>query len=74
MTSYLMYSRYGGPNSQQVSLRYSFDWHHYLASVHQYVIVTVDGRGTGFKGRKLRNPVKDKLGKYETLDQIAAAK
>lgn len=40
----------------------------------QYVIVTVDGRGTGFKGRKLRNPVKGNLGFFETLDQVNAAR
>lgn len=50
------------------------DWHHYLAASLKYVVVVVDGRGTGFKGRKLRNPVKDNLGHWETIDQINAAK
>lgn len=34
----------------------------------------MDGRGTGFKGRKLRNPVMDNLGHYEVLDQVAVAR
>jgi len=67
-------NRYGGPGSQLVDLRFGRDWHEYLACGLDYIIVTVDGRGTGFKGRKLRNPVKDNLGFYETVDQIAAAK
>ena len=67
-------SRYGGPFSQNVDVKFGMTWHHYLAAVHKYIVVTVDGRGTGFKGRKLRNPVKDQLGHYETIDQINAAK
>ena len=34
----------------------------------------VDGRGTGYKGRKLRNPVKGNLGYWETVDQVNAAR
>jgi len=34
----------------------------------------VDGRGTGYKGRKLRNPVKGNLGFWETKDQVNAAR
>ncbi len=65
---------YGGPFSQEVNLKFDMDWHYFVASSLKYVVVTVDGRGTGFKGRKLRNPVKDKLGHWETQDQINAAK
>jgi hypothetical protein len=68
------FNRYGGPGSQLVDLRFGRDWHDYLACGLDYIIVTVDGRGTGFKGRQLRNPVKDNLGFYETVDQVAAAK
>lgn len=65
---------YGGPHSQLVDLKFQRDWHDYLACGLSYIIVIVDGRGTGFKGRKLRNPVKDNLGFFETIDQINAAK
>jgi dipeptidyl aminopeptidase len=57
-----------------VDLQFSRDWHDYLACRHEYIIVVADGRGTGFKGRKLRNPVKGNLGFFETVDQINAAK
>ena len=36
--------------------------------------MVVDGRGTGFKGRKLRNPVRGNLGEYEVKDQLNAAR
>ncbi|KAG6879049.1 hypothetical protein C0992_005538 [Termitomyces sp. T32_za158] len=65
---------YGGPNSQMVDLKFARTWHDYLACGLSYIIVTVDGRGTGYKGRHFRNPVKDNLGFYETIDQINAAK
>ncbi|KAL7423958.1 Dipeptidyl peptidase 4 [Cryptotrichosporon argae] len=65
---------YGGPGSQMVSNQYSRDWHAYLACEHKYIVVMVDGRGTGFKGRQLRNPVRDELGRWEVEDQVAAAR
>lgn len=57
-----------------VDLRFIRDWHDYLVCGLNYIVVTVDGRGTGFKGRKMRNPVKNNLGYWETVDQVAAAK
>jgi len=57
-----------------VDKRFSREWDHYLACELQYIVVIVDGRGTGFKGRKHRNPVKGNLGFWETKDQITAAK
>jgi dipeptidyl aminopeptidase len=57
-----------------VSASFGIGWHAYLACNLQYVIVAVDGRGTGFKGRALRNPVKGNLGFWETRDQINAAR
>ncbi|KAI9440877.1 dipeptidyl aminopeptidase [Lactarius indigo] len=67
-------SRYGGPGSQIVSTSFALDWHAYLACSLQYVVVIVDGRGTGYKGRALRNPVKGNLGFWEVRDQINAAR
>ncbi|WVQ85041.1 hypothetical protein IAT38_007205 [Cryptococcus sp. DSM 104549] len=65
---------YGGPGSQMVSNRFEHDWHTYLAASQRYIVVVVDGRGTGLKGRALRNPVRDNLGTYEVTDQIAVAR
>ncbi|KAJ7460697.1 dipeptidyl aminopeptidase [Mycena latifolia] len=71
----VLFRVYGGPFSQTVDLNFARgDWHEYLACGHSYVVVVVDGRGTGFKGRALRNPVKGNLGFWETKDQIAAAR
>lgn len=65
---------YGGPGSQSVSYRFVRDWHHYLICEKKMIVLTVDGRGTGFKGRGFRNWVRDDLGRYETIDQVNAAK
>ncbi|KXN86209.1 putative dipeptidyl-aminopeptidase B [Leucoagaricus sp. SymC.cos] len=70
----VLFRVYGGPNSQLVDLKFVRDWHDYLACGLEYIVVVVDGRGTGFKGRKLRNTVKNDLGYWEAVDQIAAAK
>ncbi|CAE6405098.1 unnamed protein product [Rhizoctonia solani] len=70
----VLFRVYGGPGSQMVHSRFDRDWHHYLACSLQYVIVVVDGRGTGFKGRKLRNPIRGNLGYWEVVDQINAAR
>ncbi|KAI0630468.1 dipeptidyl aminopeptidase [Trametes polyzona] len=70
----VLFRVYGGPGSQMVDVRFGHDWHAYLVAELQYIVVVVDGRGTGFRGRALRNPVKDNLGRWETVDQINAAK
>jgi dipeptidyl aminopeptidase B len=64
---------YGGPNSQTVSQIHSVGFPNVIASFG-FVHLIVDGRGTGFKGRKYRSAVSKKLGKYEIQDQIAGAK
>ena len=72
----VLFNPYGGPHSQSVSHKFGVDWHSWLASdPHMdYIVVTVDGRGTGFMGRKLRTPVRGKIGYWEAHDQIEAAK
>ncbi|KAI0047150.1 dipeptidyl aminopeptidase [Auriscalpium vulgare] len=70
----VLFRVYGGPASQLVSTKFSLDWHSYLACSLSYVVVIVDGRGTGQKGRKLRNPVKNNLGFFEVKDQVNAAR
>ena len=70
----VLVSVYGGPGSQMVSNKFERDWHDYLACEKKYIVIMVDGRGTGYKGRQLRNPVMDNLGRYEVMDQIAAAR
>jgi dipeptidyl aminopeptidase len=65
---------YGGPGSQKIDVQYKRDWHDYLVCTLQYVVVVVDGRGTGYKGRRFRNPVRYNMGFWETRDQINAAR
>lgn len=70
----LLIQVYGGPYSQMVSNAFKRDWHSFLACEQKYVIVRIDGRGTGFKGRALRNPIRDDLGHWEVEDQLALAR
>lgn len=67
---------YGGPGSQTVTKQFSSGqramWHNYLASLG-YIIVSVDNRGTGGRGRHFEKQVYKKLGQYEVEDQIASA-
>ena len=68
--------QYSGPGSQSVSNSYfgSNDYWHQLLANKGYIVVTVDGRGTGFKGAEFKKVTYQELGKYEVEDQIAAAK
>lgn len=65
--------QYSGPDSQEVRDAYEMDWYHYLAE-QGYIIVSVDGRGTGARGEEFRKCTYMKLGLLESDDQIAAAK
>ncbi|SPO07240.1 related to dipeptidyl aminopeptidase B [Cephalotrichum gorgonifer] len=72
----VLFTPYGGPNSQEVSKRWTpLDWEFYVSSDPelQYVVYKVDNRGTGFRGRAYRSAVAGHLGKLEPLDQIWAA-
>ena len=70
----VLFFLYGGPGSQMVERRFSVDFQTYVASSLGYIVVTVDGRGTGFMGRKARCIIKGNLGYYEARDQIETAK
>jgi len=70
----VLFHLYNGPGAQQVNLRFNRDWNSILPTNHKYIVVIVDARGTGFKGRKLRNYVRNNLGFFETRDQINAAR
>lgn len=68
----IMY-QYSGPGSQEVLNRWVIDWENYFA-MKGYVIVCVDGRGTGGRGKAFREIVYRNLGHIETVDQLAAAR
>lgn len=66
---------YGGPGSQTVTNAFSGNyWWHQLLAQKGYIVVSVDNRGTGARGKDFRTQTYGQLGKYETMDQIEAAK
>lgn len=69
----LMYV-YGGPGSQTVENNWGggYLWYQYLAS-QGIICISVDNRGTGARGEEFKKMTYLQLGKYETIDQIAAA-
>ncbi|MBK7214096.1 MAG: S9 family peptidase [Bacteroidales bacterium] len=69
----VLLTQYSGPNSQSALDRWDLSWDNYMAQLG-YVIVCVDGRGTGARGEKFRKMTYLQLGKYETMDQIETAK
>ena len=72
----LLMFQYSGPGSQSVVNKWNSSrdyWHQYLAQ-QGYIVVCVDGRGTGFKGSDFKKVTYLNLVKYETEDQIQAAK
>ncbi len=67
---------YGGPNSQTVTDSWkgnNYWWYQMLAD-EGYIVVSIDNRGTGARGEEFRKMTYQELGKYETIDQINAAK
>ncbi|KAJ0426102.1 dipeptidyl peptidase IV N-terminal region-domain-containing protein [Aspergillus carlsbadensis] len=70
----VLFFLYNGPGSQTVKRQFAIDFQSYVAANLGYIVVTVDGRGTGFIGRKARCIVRGDIGYYEAYDQIATAK
>lgn len=70
----VLFQVYGGPGSQLVDTQFQLGFSAVIAAAEKlrYVVVVVDGRGTGVQGRDFRIQVVNQLGKYETEDQIAA--
>jgi dipeptidyl-peptidase-4 len=69
----VLMTQYSGPNSQQVLDAWGLGWEDYLAQLG-YIVVCVDGRGTGGRGEAFRKATYLQLGKYETTDQVETAK
>lgn len=69
----VMMTQYSGPGSQQVLDRWTLDWTDVLVQ-EGYIVVCIDGRGTGGRGTDFKKATYGKLGELETIDQIAAAK
>jgi dipeptidyl-peptidase-4 len=67
---------YGGPGSNTVTNSFAgrnLYWHQMLAQ-KGYIVVSVDPRGTYYRGRDFKNSTYLQLGKLETEDMISTAK
>jgi len=72
----LFMTQYSGPGSQSVSNSWNSAndyWFQFLTE-QGYIVACVDGRGTGFKGANFKKATYLNMVKYETIDQIDAAK
>ena len=67
---------YGGPGINTVNdewLGSNYTWYQMLAQ-KDYIIVSIDGRGTGYRGAEFKKCTYGQLGKLEAKDQIEGAK
>ncbi|OFY02664.1 MAG: peptidase S9, partial [Bacteroidetes bacterium GWF2_33_16] len=64
--------QYSGPGSQMVLDEWDFGWEYYLSTI-DYVVVCVDGRGTGARGSEFLKCTYKQTGILETKDQVEAA-
>lgn len=72
----LFMTQYSGPGSQSVSNSWNStnDYWYQMLAQEGYIVVCIDGRGTGFKGAAFKKITQNDLGKYEVEDQIQAAR
>ncbi|XP_077976200.1 dipeptidyl peptidase 4-like [Styela clava] len=72
----LLVQVYSGPGYQDTIDSFVSTWAtgYIPSSDLDIVVMTFDGRGTGFRGEKIRNMVYHRLGEFEPLDQIEATR
>jgi len=70
----LLVEVYSGPGYQKAVDRFYFSWRDYVASSLDVIVMAFDGRGTGYRGDEIMHMVYKKLGQYEPIDQIDAAR
>ncbi len=71
----IIFAIYGGPGRNTVLNSWdgaTYMWHQHLAQ-KGYIVVSVDNRGTSYKGEKFKKATYGNLGMFETQDQIEAA-
>ncbi|MDR0962805.1 MAG: S9 family peptidase [Mediterranea sp.] len=68
----VLMTQYSGPGSQRVLDQWSMAWETYMAS-HGFIVICVDGRGTGGRGAAFEKCTYLNLGVKEAQDQVAAA-
>jgi dipeptidyl-peptidase-4 len=72
----VFFTVYGGPGSQTVTDGWGGTgtlWH-WMLTQHGYVVMSVDNRGTGARGRAFEKVIYGQMGVIETRDQAAAAR
>ncbi len=71
----LMYV-YGGPGSQTVTNSWDYGYYAWdqLLAQKGYILVSIDGRGTGARGKEFMSISYLHLGKWETNDQVEGEK
>lgn len=70
----VLMTQYSGPNSQEVTDSWgNTGWEEYIAQ-EGFIVACVDPRGTAARGEDFRKATYMQLGKYESDDQIEAAK
>ena len=71
----VLMTQYSGPNSQSVTDSWGrgIGWNEYLVQ-EGFIVVCVDPRGTGARGEDFRKVTYQQLGKYESDDQVSAAR
>ena len=69
----VLLTQYSGPGSQQVADRWSLDWEDALVD-KGYIVVSTDGRGTGFRGERFKKQTYGRLGALEVEDQLSLAR
>ena len=70
----VLMTQYSGPNSQEVTDSWQgVGWEEYLAQ-EGFVVTCIDPRGTTARGEDYRKETYMQLGKYESGDQVEAAK
>ena len=71
----VLFDVYGGPGSQSVVNRWGGSMHlwQFMMAEKGYFVVSIDGRGTGQRGKAFRSVVYRHLGTIDVNDQIEAA-
>jgi len=62
--------RYGGPDSYQVTEKFTIDWGTYLVTNKSIIYAAIDGRGSGLMGNDMLFTGYRRLGTVEIVDQI----
>jgi len=66
----LIVNIYGGPGTQAVSEQWGIGWDTYLASQRNFIVASIDVRGSGFQGDEFKHTVFRQLGSVEVRDTL----